>query len=252
MSTNFTFDPKKHVYTLDGKPLTGVTTILGVIAKPALIGWAAKQTAEWIRENCKHEITVPANYPQGSSYYVSELDLQEAVKAHTKKKEAGGQKGTDLHSEVEIYIKKCILEGGRSFLIDSDEIAFGVKGSRGLAIFSKWATDNGIKFLASEKKVYSRDWWVAGTFDFSFEKDGKRYVGDLKTMKKVWDRTPFFQTAAYMKMSEEMGEEPYAGSCIVNIAKETNELTEHWTYDIENDKKAFEAALVLYRQLNQF
>ena len=36
-----TFDAKKHVHTLDGKNLTGVTTVLSVIAKPALIQWAA-------------------------------------------------------------------------------------------------------------------------------------------------------------------------------------------------------------------
>ncbi len=27
----------------DGKPLKGVTTVLGILAKPALIGWAYKQ-----------------------------------------------------------------------------------------------------------------------------------------------------------------------------------------------------------------
>ena len=31
------FEPKLHAYTLDDKPITGVTTILKIIAKPALI-----------------------------------------------------------------------------------------------------------------------------------------------------------------------------------------------------------------------
>lgn len=124
--------------------------------------------------------------------------------------------------------------------------------SKELATFIAWATANNVRFLASEKQVYSKELFVAGTFDFSFEKDGKRFIGDLKTMKKMWDRVPFFQTAAYIIASEHMGEEKYDGSCIININKETNELTEYYTYDHENDKKAFEAALFLYRQLANF
>ncbi len=75
-------------------------------------------------------------------------------------------------------------------------------------------------------------------------------------MGKIWDRVPFFQTAAYRKMSMEMGEEHYDGSCIVNISKPSEKypsmLSTEWSYDFDNDQKAFEAALTLYRQLNNF
>ena len=42
-----------HYYAdADGtKEYTGITTVLGVIAKPALISWAAKMAAEYIAEN---------------------------------------------------------------------------------------------------------------------------------------------------------------------------------------------------------
>ena len=232
---------KKHVYLLDGKQVTGVTTVLGVLAKPALIQWSADMTAEWIRENAdKTQFTDGTN-----GWTVDEEDLQEAVKAHAKKKEAAGDRGTDVHALVEDYIKRCIAENeGNTIDIDTED--------KMVAQFIEWAIGNKVRFLESEKQVYSEEWFVAGTFDFSFEKDGKRYIGDLKTMKKMWDRVPFFQCAAYMKMSEEMGERPYQGSCIVNINKETNELTEHWTYDHESDRLAFEAALTLYRQLANF
>ena len=240
---------KSHRYFADQearKPYTGVTTVLGVLAKPALIGWAARMTAEWIRENCGEKVfQVGAGLkPTGNPIYmVDEDQLQEAVKAHTKKKEAGGQKGTDLHSEVEAWIKNTIA---------TNTMEYSSLQSPGLKAFVKWACDNEVKFLASEKQVYHSDpsMWYAGTFDFSFEKDGKRFIGDLKTMKKLWDRTPFFQTAAYMMASEHMGEEPYDGSCIVNVSKETNELTDHWTFDHESDRKAFGAALTLYKALN--
>jgi hypothetical protein len=36
-----------HSYTLDGAPVPGVTTVLGVMAKPALINWAARMAADY-------------------------------------------------------------------------------------------------------------------------------------------------------------------------------------------------------------
>lgn len=235
---NFTFQEKGHRYELDGKPMTGVTTILGVLAKPALIPWAANMTAEWIRENCKRG---------EMDYLCTEEDLQEAVKAHTKKKEAGGDKGKDLHSLVEQYIKECIEEYEGKALVRRKDVPDPMFDA-----FVAWAVKNDIKFLASEQQVYHSELFYAGTFDFSFEKEGKRYIGDLKTMKKMWDRTPFFQTAGYIMAAEHMGEKPYDGSCIVNINKETSELTDQWTYDNDGDRGAFAACLTLYRQLSNF
>jgi hypothetical protein len=40
-----------HRYKLDGEWVPGVTTILGVLAKPALTKWAASQVAEYVADN---------------------------------------------------------------------------------------------------------------------------------------------------------------------------------------------------------
>jgi hypothetical protein len=221
----FTYTEKGHKYTLDGKPMTGVTTVLGVIAKPALIGWAANMAVDYIIEH--------GDDPES---------LELARKAHTRKKDDAADKGKDVHSQIEEWIKACITK--EPYVIGDE--------SKELLAFKGWAMKNKVNFLSSETPVYSKEWFVAGTPDFTCEIDGKRYVGDLKTYKKMWDRVPFFQTAAYMKMLEEMGEPKYDGSVIVNINKETGELTDHYTFDWENDRKAFEACLTLYRQLNNF
>ena len=240
---------KSHRYFADQearKPYTGVTTVLGVLAKPALIGWAARMTAEWIRENCGEKVfQVGAGLkPTGNPIYmVDEDQLQEAVKAHTKKKEAGGAKGTDVHAEVERVIKKAIIAG----FVDTDTSLSPMAQQ-----FVTWAQMKQVQFLASEKRVYNddKDLWYAGTADFTCIIGGKRLVGDLKTMKKLWDRVPFFQTAAYLMALERMGEEKFDGSVIVNVNKETNELTDHYSYDWEGDSKGFLAALTLYKALN--
>lgn len=230
---------KVHSYFADAegkKEYTGVSSILGVISKPRLIQWAADMTASWIRENCGLLNTVKVNY------MVGEDQLQQAVKAHTKKKEAGGKTGTDVHKLVENYIKHCIaVNNGSAMPVEVAEPM--------LQKFVDWSLSKQVRFLASEKRVCSPTWWVAGTLDFTCEIDGKRYVGDLKTQAKMWDRVPFYQCAAYMKMLVEMGDANYDGSVIVGINKECK-LTEYYTYAHEADIETFEGAIRIYRSLH--
>ena len=229
------FNKAKHAYRLDGKPMTGVTTVLGIIAKPALINWAANMAVDYVKENSAGGGLL--------DYLVSEKVLEEARTAHTRAKEKAGDKGTDIHALVEEYIKKSISEN------DGRAIGDIPTQEPMLEEFIRWAVNNKVQFLESEKRVYSEKWWVAGTADFTCKINDQRFVGDLKTQKTMWDRTPFFQTAGYMKMLVEMGEEPYDGTIIVNINKEDNKLTEYKSYDWEADIKSFESALQLYRTI---
>jgi hypothetical protein len=215
---------KKHIYTLDGKPLMGITSVLGVIAKPALIGWAARKAVEYIKENFEGELT-------------EEL-LENAKCAHSDIAEEAAGRGTEIHKGIEVYINDCIkMTLGEAMNVTSIDSA--------VQKFISWAVDNKIKFLESEKRMYSEKMWTAGTVDLVFEKDSKRYIGDIKTYAKIWDRVPFFQMAGYALMLEEMGQK-IDGSCIINITKDTNELTEKWSYNMTEDKKSFEAALQIY------
>ena len=45
------FDAKKHHYTVDGQTVDGVTSILGIINKPALVYWSANKAAEFVEKN---------------------------------------------------------------------------------------------------------------------------------------------------------------------------------------------------------
>ena len=107
----YEFDEVKHRHTLDGKSLTGCTTILGVIAKPALIPWAANMVANCIKEKADfyHKPDSDINY-----YYVSEELLEEARTAHSKRKDKAGEWGTKLHAEVERYILNTMAIDGNA------------------------------------------------------------------------------------------------------------------------------------------
>lgn len=237
----FKFDDKRHLYTLNGQPLTGVTTILNVIAKPMLIGWAARMTAEFIEENAVKIAREDGSY----LFEVSPAQLEEAKKAHTRKKEKAGEQGTSTHAQVEEYVKGCIATNN-GLPVNSIMVEKPVLNS-----FIQWAIENKIKFIESEKRMYSKEWFVGGTCDLVFEKDGQRFVGDIKTMKTIWDRVPFFQMAAYLKMLRETDPNEYHGTCIINIPKETNKIEVSYSFDFEDDIKSFEAALILHRALNK-
>lgn len=226
----FTFNEGSHKYFYDGKPLTGVTTVLSVIAKPALIQWAANMACDFIQ----------AVMTEGKPITLDVI--KEARAAHRKKKEAAGQKGTDVHAEIEKYIKLMIADqDGKSMPMESYENPMVQK-------FVEWAVDNKVQFLMSEKRMYSPIHWLAGTADFTCIIDGKKYIGDLKTSNALYYEM-FMQCAAYRLLLEEMGETDFHGSILVRVGKDGSFETQE-RYDYETEKEAFLHALGLYKILN--
>lgn len=265
IKSGFYFDAKEHNYYLDGKPLTGCTTILGVLAKPALIQWAANQAAgasfnasvqpEALEEFRKLS---PSNL-DFSTEVCRELDkfsfFKEARTAHAKKRDKAAEQGTDLHALVEEYVKDCIqLNSGNAI----SNWGMAEEKYEPIKKFILWSIHNSITFIASEQKLYSKELWVAGTADLVFEMDGKRFIGDVKTYKKIWDRVPFFQCAGYALMWEEahknapaINPDPIDGYCVLRVGKDGT-FDEVWSYDVEGDTKAFKACVELYRALANF
>lgn len=233
-NTGFTFDAKAHLYTFDGKPLTGVTTVLGVINKPALIQWAANMVEEHIRANVSYAI--PGE--DGGYWAIKPKIIEEAKTAHRKKKEAAGDVGTAFHFWVEQYAK-------------GDKLPIPEGAEKMAEHFLNWVTTNKVKFLSNEQRLYSLNHWLAGTMDFLVEVNGKKYVGDLKTSSGIYGREYFAQCAAYRMMLEEMGEKDIEGSVVVRCGKK-GDFEEKYSYDYETDKKIFLAALTIYRGMATF
>lgn len=248
---NFKFDPIKHIYTLDGKRLYGITNVLNVIAKPALITWAADEAVKilgWF--NAKYDdgsgmgkltklfATVKKLTPEG--YYAL---LTEGRNAHRKKKEKAGEAGTDVHAEIEKYIKLMISDqGGQAQAMNGYE-------NEQVKHFVTWAVKNQIKFLASESQLFSKSMWIGGTTDMVFVKDGQKFVGDIKTASGIYPEN-FYQMAGYRLMLEEMGEKDFVGSAVIRLGKD-NQFNEDedvkYRFDYETDKQAFLGALAIFK-----
>ena len=119
-------------------------------------------------------------------------------------------------------------------------------GEKQVQHFINWALANKVKFLESEKVVYDKDLFLAGTADFVCEIDGKRYIGDIKTSSGIYDLTPFAQCAAYAHMLDYKLD----GTIIINLKKNgefDEEKDVYYRYDLDTDWKFFEAALQIYR-----
>lgn len=228
--SKFQFDEKRHRYTFDGKPMTGVTTILGVIAKPALINWAANMAADYVKDNLTD---------------IEELEkvCKEARKAHVRTRDKAADKGTNVHEEVEKIVNDAIENGGK--------LIHTTHESKQVQKFLDWAHENDVTFLASEFRVYSEKHWYAGTADLLFEMEGRKYIGDVKTGKAVYP-SYFFQMAAYRLAHEEMtGDSDIDGAMVIRLGKDGSFETRE-RFDYEEDKKAFLAALQLYKTLNTY
>lgn len=232
----FFFDEENHVYFLDGKALFGVTSVLSVIAKPMLIQWSANMACEYVRDN--------STFLEDSNYYkVSPDTLLEAKTAHRKKKEDAGSKGTDLHGTIEQIIKNAIenYEGRIPSVVHEE--------NEQVSHFLNWAWSNNVKFLESEKRVYSEAGWYAGTLDMVFEMDGKKWIGDVKTGRSIYPEY-YLQMAAYQMALEEMKEhEGIYGAMVINL-KKTGGIEVGRNYDYQGNKLAFLAALTLHKHLN--
>lgn len=241
-SKEFKFDPVEHVYTLDGKRMYGVTTVLKVINKPALVPWSAKCVTDYIKTHCDLKRCELCENEDHDFYHVSESELEEAKLAHQKKKEDAGVKGTDVHAQIEDIINEAIKDSN-GFITkeykDSDSQV--VK-------FVEWAIQKNVKFLASEQRLYSENLWCAGTADFICEIDGKLYIGDVKTSSGIYPEY-FLQASAYARFAEEMGMyKGFHGVVIVNV-KKTGGIEVKENYDIDGNWEAFKSAVVLMKQL---
>ena len=200
------FNPIGHKYTVDGVRKLGVTTPLSVISKPALLQWAVNLAVDDIKNNIL----------AGTAYDELQLSnvLEAARTAHRKRKEEAADFGTLVHNWIEKYIK-----GENPPPLVNKTLNDAVN------VFLKWVKDNNVKFTASEKPLYSKKHDYCGTIDFTCEINGKRYLGDLKTSKGIYDEH-FMQLAAYRYADEEETGKPYAGAFIVRIPKTEDDRVE--------------------------
>lgn len=232
------FEDVKHRYTIDNKTIFSATGIVGVLDKPALIGWAANKAADHFKDNIKRVWT-----PDGIDEVKLEELYAEAKAAHRKFKTDAGNVGTLVHAWIEKFIK------GQNPV---EPVNAEIKAATDA--FKQWVSEHQVTFNVSEAKIYSKKYNYAGTMDFEAVVDGKLIVGDIKTSSGIYPEMRF-QTAAYQQArQEELGKE-YDHRVIIRVGKvlidgkPDFEIAEF--NDFDKDFKGFLGALLAYNRLQE-
>lgn len=155
----------------DDARMWSVTTIIGALDKPALLYWAAEQTATCAVDQIA---TVQAMVNDGDRADVIKW-LRDARFRRPKGERTAADLGTAVHEACEQYA----LTGARPD-VDPDVAPF-------LDRFDEWCQKFQPVYEAAEVTVYSPRFGYAGTCDAFLSVDGVRCIVDYKTSKKSVD-----------------------------------------------------------------
>ena len=155
----------------DDERMWSVTTIIGALDKPALLYWAAEQTATCAVDQLD---TVRAMVKDGDRADTIKW-LRDARFRRPKGERTAAELGTAVHEACEQFA----LTGTRPE-VDPDVAPF-------LDQFDRWCQKFSPTYEAAEVTVYSPRYGYAGTCDAFLSVDGVRFIVDYKTSKKSYD-----------------------------------------------------------------
>lgn len=249
-SVELSFDEVKHIYSINGKRVEGVTTPLDVISKPFLLYWAVNMAIEYLGGSEKTE----AALRPGIAY--DELQIKEilngAKMAHRKRKETAAERGTMIHKKIEEYIKFQLKQGPEPTPFVNPEMKDGYDR------FLQWVDAKKVKFLESERLIYSKKKEYAGTMDHLTEIDGKIWFGDTKTTGAIYSSN-WYQIAAYeqayLEEFTDIKRKQIGGEVIVRIGLdgmlEIKDSTDKTVPPYKLNVAVFNNALELHRTLKE-
>lgn len=212
------FNEEAHQYWLEteemtkaGTPklkrLTGATTFISIKDNANLRQWYADMAIKSIEKNLGY-LSQPNVDP-------SEI-LEEARMAATNYKDETANLGKEIHAWIEAYINAEMGNGEQPKMPSDNNVLLGVTS------FLDWVDYHQVKFIWSERIVYSKKYQYVGTADLCVEIEGEKYLVDLKTGNGLYS-TVGLQTAAYIMADIEESGEKYAGRIAIRLTKETKE-----------------------------
>lgn len=163
----------------DDLRLWSVTTILGVLDKPALLYWAAEQTA---KEAVRVANTLPARVAEDGDEATIKW-LRDARFRRPKDQLTDAEFGTQFHALAEEYTLTGVKPTPTRDIFKNDlDLAVAC-----LDQFDTWLQRYQPEYLATEVTIYNATYGYAGTCDCFLSIDGVPLIGDYKSSKKSKD-----------------------------------------------------------------
>jgi hypothetical protein len=165
-----------HSYTLDGEKVRGVTTILKVASKDALIEWAARTTADYALDN----------WEELAALRLSER-RRRMMRARFDDRDAAARKGTQVHK------LGADLAAGREVQVP-EQLAGHV------AAYARFLDGFDVELTAGPELVLAnREVRYCGTADLVAEISGEVWLLDLKTSRSGVFPETALQLEAYRR-----------------------------------------------------
>jgi hypothetical protein len=210
--TDFGDKVKAHVryYTSSGEQVPGVTTVLGVLNKPALVAWANRMGLQGIDTN----------------KYVDEA-ASVGTLAHALIMESLG--GSPVRHED----------------FTADQLT---RAKHGVTVFNGWLKSHQFEPKLLEQPLVSDEHRYGGTIDILALLDNEPVLIDLKTSSGIYDEH-VFQVGAYWKLLDET-DAKITGARILRIGRTEGEGMDERVlsgHQVLNAWRVFEHCLAIYR-----
>jgi len=202
-------------FLADGTKVPSVTTVLGVLNKPALVKWAKNLGLQGI----------------DASKYVDSLA---AI-------------GTLAHAMATAQIRG---ENVKAVCADADPSTVDLAENCYIS-FLGWAKNKVIEPILMEEPLVSEGFRFGGKFDFYGRIDGRITLMDMKTGKGIWPEH-FYQLAGYRQLLVENGHAEPEDYMVLNIPRAASESFDTQTRtDMAGAWRVFKSALYLYQAIHE-
>lgn len=181
----------------------GVTTIIGIKDKSApLVIWSTELARDYLLEK----------YYNGE---MSEEIIKYSATIHREKLKTAGDIGSEIHDWCEKYIRNKLGQ-----ITEEPKIPTKREVKIGAISFLNWVKEHNVKFISTEKIVYSRKYGYVGKMDIEAIVDDEYSLVDLKSSNGLYNSVKM-QTASYAKADEEEDKPKYKRRWAIRLSKET-------------------------------
>lgn len=219
---------------------TGVTSYLNIKDKSTpLLKWSQGMTLDFLMDTLAR------------GGVIDELKAIEAVIQHELYLQESTDIGKEIHSWCEFYIRHQLKEKGYEKMPSVPEYPEAITG---VNAFLSWIDEHKVKFLSTERAVYSMRYDYIGIMDFEAVIDGLHCMGDFKSSNGLYNSVRM-QTAAYAAADEEQraSDKKFKGYD-GRYALRLNKYTEKEYIKRETRKKQIKDAIAVYqgREISDF
>ena len=170
-------------HPLTKQVVPGVTTVLKMLNKPALLQWAVDQTAAFAVANIDGLLSRTEEQGWGFLRWYWNRDPLKGDTSDIRNfyngvRDDAANLGTMIHEWIEAE------HGGGMYPDTTDAPEFFWQM---VNVWNEWVSKHDVKPIVSEGTVWSKEFGYAGTIDGIWEVDGVRYLLDVKSSRNIFD-----------------------------------------------------------------